>query len=84
MANSFVNRKSRGPRSLDDFGVGSSSLFQLTNLDIDVVKIDRSFLKKVPENLKDTILLRGIFGILNDLGIEVVTEGIETLKHWNL
>lgn len=71
--------KKRGVRvALDDFGVGSSSLFQLTNLDIDVVKIDRSFLKEVPENAKDTILLRGIFEILNDLGIEVVTEGIET------
>ncbi len=66
--------------ALDDFGVGSSSLFQLTNLDIDVVKIDRSFLKEVPVNIRDTVLLRGIFGILNDLGIEVVTEGIETLK----
>lgn len=73
--------KNRGIRvALDDFGVGSSSLFQLTNLEIDVVKIDRSFLKEVPENSKDTILLRGIFGILNDLGIEVVTEGIETVK----
>lgn len=73
--------KKRGIRvALDDFGVGSSSLFQLTNLDIDVVKIDRSFLKKVPVNIRDTVLLRGIFGILNDLGIEVVTEGIETLK----
>lgn len=71
--------KIRGIRvALDDFGVGSSSLFQLTKLDVDVVKIDRSFLKEVPGNIKDTILLRGIFSILKDLGIEVVTEGIET------
>lgn len=71
--------KIRGIRvALDDFGVGSSSLFQLTNLDIDIVKIDRTFLEKVPENAKDTILLKGIYSILNDLGIEVVTEGIES------
>lgn len=71
--------KQRGIRiALDDFGVGSSSLFQLTSLDVDVVKIDRHFLKEVPRNSKDTILLRGIFEILNNLGIEVVTEGIET------
>lgn len=70
--------KSRGIRvALDDFGVGSSSLFQLTTLDIDVVKIDRSFLQEVPENTNDTILLSGILQILHNLGIQVVTEGIE-------
>ncbi|MDQ0429497.1 diguanylate cyclase (GGDEF)-like protein [Planomicrobium stackebrandtii] len=65
--------------ALDDFGVGASSLFNLVKLNVDIVKIDRSFLQKVPENEKDTILLKGIYGILHDLGIEVVTEGIETI-----
>lgn len=66
--------------ALDDFGVGTSSLFNLIKLNVDIVKIDRSFLQKVPGNQMDTILLKGIYSILNDLGIEVVTEGIETLE----
>lgn len=66
--------------ALDDFGVGSSSLFNLIKLDVDIVKIDRSFLRKVPAHKKDTILLKGIYRILNDLDIEIVTEGIETAE----
>ncbi|MFC3212174.1 bifunctional diguanylate cyclase/phosphodiesterase [Planomicrobium okeanokoites] len=64
--------------SLDDFGVGASSLFKLIQLDVDRVKIDRSFLQKVPAGANDTILLKRIYQTLGDLGIEVVTEGIET------
>lgn len=64
--------------ALDDFGVGTSSLFNLIKLKVDIVKIDRSFLQRVPDDVQDTILLKGIYQILNDLGIEVVTEGIET------
>lgn len=64
--------------ALDDFGVGTSSLFNLIKLKVDIVKIDRSFLQRVPDDVQDTVLLKGIYQILNDLGIEVVTEGIET------
>lgn len=64
--------------SLDDFGVGASSLFKLIQLDVDRVKIDRSFLHKVPGGAADTILLKGIYQTLEDLGLVVVTEGIET------
>lgn len=64
--------------ALDDFGVGSSSLFNLIKLNVDIIKIDRSFLQRVPIDSKDTILLKGIYEILNDLDIRVVTEGIET------
>lgn len=66
--------------ALDDFGVGTSSLYHLLELDVDIVKIDRSFLRQVPESEKDTALLRGIYSTLHDLNIQLVTEGIETAE----
>lgn len=64
--------------ALDDFGVGTSSLYHLLELDVDIVKIDRSFLRQVPASEKDTALLKGIYSTLYDLNIQLVTEGIET------
>ncbi|WKA54610.1 EAL domain-containing protein [Planococcus shixiaomingii] len=66
--------------AMDDFGVGTSSLFHLITMDVDVVKIDRSFLQKVPASKKDTILLTGIYRTLKELNIQVVTEGVETAE----
>ncbi|TWT27159.1 EAL domain-containing protein [Planomicrobium sp. CPCC 101110] len=64
--------------AMDDFGVGTSSLFHLIEMDVDVVKIDRSFLQKVPASKKDTILLTGLYQTFKELNLQVVTEGIET------
>ncbi|MGI2328264.1 bifunctional diguanylate cyclase/phosphodiesterase [Planococcus sp. YIM B11945] len=66
--------------ALDDFGVGTSSLFYLIKLNVDIVKIDRSFLQQVPASEKDTILLKGIYRALAELNIQVVTEGVETVE----
>lgn len=79
---SFINElKLRNIRvALDDFGVGTSSLYHLLELDVDVVKIDRSFLRQVPASEKDTALLKGIYSTLYDLNIQLVTEGIETAE----
>lgn len=66
--------------ALDDFGVGTSSLFHLLKLDVDIVKIDRSFLQHVPASQRDTEFLKGIYRTLNDLNIRLVTEGIETVE----
>lgn len=73
--------KKRGIQvALDDFGVGTSSLFHLLELDVDIVKIDRSFLRQVPSSKRDTALLKGIYNTLDDLDIKLVTEGIETAE----
>ncbi|MBI0580330.1 EAL domain-containing protein [Neobacillus cucumis] len=64
--------------ALDDFGVGNSSLLYLKELPIDVIKIDRNFIKNVPAQPFDTILLSGIFEIIKGLDLEVIVEGIET------
>ncbi|MGJ7911613.1 EAL domain-containing protein [Neobacillus sp. LXY-1] len=64
--------------ALDDFGVGTSSLIYLKELPIDVIKIDRSFIRDVPLEPFDTTLLSGILEIIHDLQLDVIVEGIET------
>ncbi len=62
--------------ALDDFGTGYSSLSYLTNLPIDVLKIDRSFIAKIDEGENST-LLSAIITMAHALNLEVVAEGIE-------
>ncbi|PMC33662.1 hypothetical protein CJ195_27400 [Bacillus sp. UMB0899] len=69
--------------ALDDFGVGTSSLLFIKELPIDVIKIDRNFIKNVPKDSFDTILLSGIFKVILDLNIDVVVEGIEQEEQVN-
>jgi EAL domain-containing protein (putative c-di-GMP-specific phosphodiesterase class I) len=63
---------------LDDFGTGYSSLNYLKNLPIDTVKIDKSFVRDLADNLLEVDLLSSIIGLVNRLGLNVVAEGIET------
>ncbi len=64
--------------SLDDFGTGHSSLSYLTRFPFDMIKIDKSFLRD--DNPKKFVLLRSIISMAHDLGLRVVTEGIESEK----
>lgn len=64
--------------AIDDFGTGYSSLNYLRSLPADLVKIDRSFIINIPDNEQDSLLLEGIIQIVHNLGMKVVTEGIET------
>ncbi|MGQ2964573.1 putative bifunctional diguanylate cyclase/phosphodiesterase [Methylophilus sp.] len=71
--------KATGVRiSLDDFGVGNSSLFKLKHLPLDELKIDRAFMLDVPESSADSEILSTIVKTARILGISVVVEGIET------
>ena len=67
--------------SLDDFGKGYSSINMLRNMNFDVLKLDKSFHN---EGGKDTegakIILRSIVGMAKDLGIQVISEGVETAE----
>ena len=70
--------KSRGVKiALDDFGTGYASLAYLQRLPVDVVKIDRSFTANIDSGEDDLALLRGIVGLGNALGLQLVAEGIE-------
>jgi diguanylate cyclase (GGDEF)-like protein len=64
--------------ALDDFGAGTSSLLFLKELPINVVKIDRNFIKNVPVQSFDSKLLSGIIEVFKELNLDVVVEGIET------
>ena len=64
--------------SLDDFGTGYSSLSHLQGFPIDTVKIDRSFIRDLPESEDAVRLAEGVLSLCGALGLRVVAEGIET------
>jgi EAL domain-containing protein (putative c-di-GMP-specific phosphodiesterase class I) len=63
---------------IDDFGTGYSSLSKLQSLDIDVVKIDQSFIRKLGKDPQSRALCEAIISIGRTLTITVVAEGVET------
>ncbi len=67
--------------AIDDFGTGYSSLSQLQNLPVDIVKIDRSFIKDLKPGAEGcTTLVRGIIALSHNLSLRVVAEGVETAQ----
>jgi diguanylate cyclase (GGDEF)-like protein/PAS domain S-box-containing protein len=64
--------------SMDDFGTGYSSLSYLTQLPLDQLKIDQSFVHHMNETHSDAVIVQTIIGMSHNLGIEVLAEGVET------
>ncbi|WP_404402475.1 EAL domain-containing protein [Idiomarina seosinensis] len=64
--------------AIDDFGVGYSSLSYLKNFPVTSLKIDRSFVKDLPENDDDAVIVQTIINLAKNLNIQLVAEGIET------
>jgi EAL domain-containing protein (putative c-di-GMP-specific phosphodiesterase class I) len=63
--------------ALDDFGEGYSSLGQLRELPIDILKIARPFVRELTDDQHDPALVRGIIELARSLGLRLVAEGIE-------
>ena len=82
----LLNRiRSRGIHlSLDDFGTGHSSLAYLKRFPIDCVKIDREFIKGLPQDTDDVAIARTIVAMANSLGMSTVAEGVETVEQFEL
>ena len=65
--------------SLDDFGTGNSSLAYLTQLVLRELKIDRSFVLRLPDSHRDAVMAQTIVTMAASLGLDVVAEGVETI-----
>lgn len=68
--------------SLDDFGTGYSSLNYLKRLEIDVMKIDRSFIGDIGKENIDEIIIGSIIHIAHAMNLKVIAEGIETKEQF--
>ena len=64
--------------ALDDFGSGYSSFEYLDQLPLDKVKIDRSFVRKVPHSVTSREIVAGVIGLCRKLDLRCVLEGVET------
>jgi diguanylate cyclase (GGDEF)-like protein len=69
--------------SLDDFGTGFSSFNYLRQLPVDYLKIDRSFVKELPEDRESRAITSSIISLAHELTIEVVAEGVENSGQFN-
>lgn len=66
--------------AIDDFGTGYSSFSRLRKLPISKIKIDQSFVSGIPHDADDCSIAKAIVSMADDLGIEVVSEGVETIE----
>ncbi len=62
---------------MDDFGTGYSSLTHLKLLPIDGIKIDKSFVRELNNDLRDAAIVRSLVGMCKGLGLKVTAEGVE-------
>lgn len=70
--------------SIDDFGTSYSSLNYLKYLSVDMIKLDRSFVRDVIYNPVDQRICKTIIQLAEDLNLKLLAEGIETKEHYEM
>jgi diguanylate cyclase (GGDEF)-like protein len=68
---------------LDDFGTGYSSMSYLSDLTIDTLKIDKSFIDGLTKDSKALAIIKAIISLSSDLGCEIIAEGVESEEQKN-
>jgi diguanylate cyclase (GGDEF)-like protein/PAS domain S-box-containing protein len=77
----LVKIKDLGVRlAIDDFGTGYSSLAQIKHFPIDTLKVDRSFIRNIPQDSEDKAITEAIIAMGKTLSLTVVAEGVETVE----
>jgi len=79
LSNVLIGLKEAGIKvSIDDFGTGYSSLSYLADFPVHALKVDRSFVCKLPNNGKNASIVQAIISLAKNLRLDVVAEGVET------
>jgi len=69
--------------AMDDFGTGYSSLSYLRRLPIDTVKIDKSFVREIPDSADDVTIAQAIIAMAQSLKLSLIVEGVENVRQLN-
>jgi diguanylate cyclase (GGDEF)-like protein/PAS domain S-box-containing protein len=69
--------------AIDDFGIGYSSLAQIKHFTVDTLKVARSFIRNLPHDPEDKVIIEAIISMGKSLSLTIVAEGVETKEQEN-